>query len=55
MKIDSGRAKYRRLDIHSSFTDTTREVVSKRFCLVKVKADDHFNRRNTLSISRIEM
>jgi hypothetical protein len=31
------------------------EVVSKRFSLVKVKAGDHFNRRNTLSISRIEM
>jgi hypothetical protein len=31
------------------------EVVSKRFSLVKIKAGDHFNRRNTLSISRIEM
>jgi hypothetical protein len=30
------------------------EVVSNRFSLVKVKAGDHFNRRNTLSISRIE-
>jgi hypothetical protein len=31
------------------------EVVSKRFSLVKVKAGDNFNRRNTRSISRIEI
>jgi hypothetical protein len=31
------------------------EPFSKRFSLVKIKAGDHFNRRNTMSISRIEM
>jgi hypothetical protein len=31
------------------------ELISKRFSLVKVKAGENFNRRNTLSISRIEI
>jgi len=31
------------------------EPVSKRFSLVKVKADENFNRRNTWSISRIKI
>jgi len=31
------------------------EPVSKRFSLVKVKAGEHFNRKNTLSILRIEI
>ncbi|MBU4010703.1 MAG: hypothetical protein KJ882_08050, partial [Proteobacteria bacterium] len=29
--------------------------LSKRFSLVKVKADENFNRRNTWSISRIKI
>ncbi|MBU4009781.1 MAG: hypothetical protein KJ882_03360, partial [Proteobacteria bacterium] len=33
----------------------TREPLSKRFSLVKVKADENFNRRNTWSISRIKI
>jgi len=31
------------------------EPLSKRFSLVKVKADENFNRRNTWSISRIKI
>jgi hypothetical protein len=31
------------------------EAFYKRFSLVKVKAGDNFNRRNTRSISRIEI
>jgi hypothetical protein len=31
------------------------EPISKRFSLVKVKAGAHFNRKNTLSILRIEI
>jgi len=33
----------------------TIEPISKRFSLVKVKAGKNFNRRNTLSILRIEI
>jgi hypothetical protein len=33
----------------------TAEPISKRFSLAKVKADQNFNRRNTLGISRIEI
>jgi hypothetical protein len=32
-----------------------KEPISKRFSLAKVKADQNFNRRNTLGISRIEI
>ena len=32
------------------FKDNTNEPVSKRFSLVKLKADKNFNHRNTLSI-----
>nr|CBX27064.1 unknown protein [uncultured Desulfobacterium sp.] len=31
------------------------EPLSKRFSLVKVKADENFNHRNTFSISRIKI
>jgi len=31
------------------------EPISKRFSLVKIKAGENFNRRNTLSILRIEI
>jgi hypothetical protein len=31
------------------------EPISKRFSLVKVKAGEYFNRKNTLSILRIEI
>jgi len=31
------------------------EPLSKRFSLVKVKADENFNRRNTWGISRIKI
>ncbi|MBU1055103.1 MAG: hypothetical protein KKC46_14935 [Proteobacteria bacterium] len=31
------------------------EPLSKRFSLVKLKTGDNFNRRNTLSISRIAL
>ncbi|HSO66824.1 MAG TPA: hypothetical protein VLP30_03115, partial [Desulfatirhabdiaceae bacterium] len=30
-------------------------LISKRFSLVKVKADENFNRRNIWNISRIEI
>ena len=36
-------------------TDESIESVSKRFSSVKIKANDHFNRRHTGSMSRIEM
>jgi len=31
------------------------EPISKRFSLVKVKAGEYFNRKNTLSILRVEI
>jgi len=31
------------------------EPISKRFSLVKIKAGEHFNRKNTLSILRLEI
>jgi hypothetical protein len=31
------------------------EPISKRFSLVKIKAGEYFNRKNTLSILRIEI
>ena len=31
------------------------ESISKRFSLVKIKTGENFNRRNTLSILRIEI
>jgi len=33
----------------------SKEPISKRFSLVKVKAGEYFNRKNTLSILRIEI
>ncbi|MFZ3047620.1 MAG: hypothetical protein WA151_17045, partial [Desulfatirhabdiaceae bacterium] len=32
-----------------------KKLISKRFSLVKVKADENFNRRNIWNISRIEI
>ncbi|MBU4034889.1 MAG: hypothetical protein KKA35_00520, partial [Proteobacteria bacterium] len=39
----------------SSLVHKVKEPLSKRFSLVKVKAGENFNRRNTWSISRIKI